>query len=322
MADTKEEGEEREVLTAKTPVEDDTEDFAIEIEDDTPKDDKGKEPMPKEIVKELDGDELEEYSANVKQKMKQLKKVWHDERREKERVQREQREALDYAKRVYEENQRLRNLTSAGERALIESRTQGAATSLESAKQEYQQAYEAGDAAKMAEAQQKIADASFTLNQVKSYQPTLQNTPTQVQASPQPQQAPTIDAKTRAWQERNTWWNNDVEMTSAALGLHQKLAQERGPQFVGTDEYWTAIDETMAKRFPDRFDTEEDDDDAAVSTPKPRKKAKSDNVVAPASRSTAPKKVVLKQSQLAIARKLGLTPEQYAKELIKLEQNQ
>jgi hypothetical protein len=118
-----------------------------------------------------------------------------------------------------------------------------------------------------------------------------------------------------AWQERNTWWGTDPEMTASALGLHQKLEKERGPQFVGTDEYWGAIDTTMRRRFPEYFGG----DRATEGTAKAQRASKPANVVAPASRSTSPKKIVLKQSQITIAKRLGLTPEQYARELMKME---
>jgi hypothetical protein len=118
-----------------------------------------------------------------------------------------------------------------------------------------------------------------------------------------------------AWQERNTWWGTDPEMTASALGLHQKLERERGPQFVGSDEYWTTVDKTMRRRFPEYFGEEVE----TAPSKGGRGEAKPANVVAPASRSTSAKKIVLKQSQIAIAKKLGLTPEQYARELMKME---
>ena len=111
------------------------------------------------------------------------------------------------------------------------------------------------------------------------------------------------------------WWGTDPEMTASALGLHQKLEKERGPQFVGTDEYWGAIDTTMRRRFPEYFG----EDKATEGTAKAQRASKPANVVAPASRSTSPKKIVLKQSQITIAKRLGLTPEQYARELMKME---
>jgi hypothetical protein len=284
----------------------------IEVVDDTPEEDRGREPMPKEIVEELENDELEEYSEKVKTRLKQMKKVWHDERREKERVERERQEALTAAQRLLEENRKLKSTLSNGEVSLLESYKQTANYEVEVAKRAYREAYEAGDADKLVDAQEKLSSATYRLNQLNSYRPTLQERESEVEAQVQPVQTPQLDQKTVAWQERNTWYGSDPEMTASALGLHQKLINERGPQFAGTDEYWGAVDKTMRRRFPDYFG------DEVVEKPASRE-SKSSTVVAPASRSRSPKKIVLKQSQLAIAKRLGLTPEQYARELMKME---
>jgi len=272
----------------------------IEIEDDTPEQDRNRAPMPQEIVDDLENDEMEEYSANVKQRMLQMKKVWHDERREKERFQRENAEAVAAAKRLHEENQRLKSTLTQGEGMLVDSFKQTASMEVEKAKRELREAHEEVDPAKIADAQEKLARATYRAQQVESYKP-LQPNDKEVEV---PQQAPRPDAKTVAWQERNGWYGSDPEMTATALGLHQKLLADRGPQYAGSDEYWSTIDTTMARRYPEYFGEQ------SSATP---------NVVAPASRSRSPKKIVLKQSQIAIAKKLGVTPEQYARELAKME---
>jgi hypothetical protein len=282
----------------------------IEIEDDTPEADRGREPMPKEVVEELENDELEEYSEKVKTRLKQMKKVWHDERREKERLQREQTEALSAAQRLLEENRLLKTNLSQGEQHLLNSYKQNTEYELEMAKRAYREAYESGDSEKLIDAQEKLNAASYRAQQLNSYRPTLQAPEVEVEQPTQPVQAPRPDQKTIAWQERNTWYGSDPEMTASALGLHQKLINERGPQYAGTDEYWTNIDKTMRRRFPDYFGEE---------AAQPRETKPAASVVAPASRSRSPKKIVLKQSQLTIAKKLGLTPEQYARELMKME---
>jgi len=285
----------------------------IEIEDDTPEEDRGREPMPKELVEELEADELEEYSEKVKTRLKQMKKVWHDERREKEREAREKAEALAAAQRLLEENRRLKSTLSQGEQSLLGSYKQNAEFEAAAAKREFKEAYESGDADAMADAQEKLAAANYKLQQVNNYRPTLQEPETEVQLLQQQVQQPRLDAKTVAWQERNTWYGTDPEMTASALGLHQKLITERGPQFAGTDEYWGVVDKTMRRRFPDYFGDE-------VEAPQPAaRETKAAPVVAPASRSRSAKKIVLKQSQLAIAKKLGLTPEQYAQAVMKME---
>ena len=290
----------------------DAENTQLEVVDDTPEADRGREPMPKEIVAELESDELEEYSDKVKTRLKQMKKVWHDERREKERVQREQQEALSAAQRLLEENRQLKRTLSQGEQSLVGSYKQTAEYEIDAARRAYRDAYESGDADKVVDAQEKLSRATLRLQQVEQYRPTLQHQETEVDIVPQQVQQPRLDQKTVTWQESNTWYGTDPEMTASALGLHQKLVNERGPQYVGSDEYWTAIDKTMRRRFPDYFGEEE----APKTSSRENKGA---NVVAPASRSRSPKKIVLKQSQLAIAKRLGLTPEQYARELMKTE---
>ena len=290
----------------------------IEIEDDTPVEDRGKTPMPKALVDELEADELEEYSDKVKTRLKQMKKVWHDERREKEAARREQQEAVELTRRVVEENRRLKSNLHRGEQMLVDTSKNSVEMEMAAAKRAYKEAYEAGDSDKVVEAQEKMTEANYRLQQLKSYKPTLQAPEPEVELPQTVQQAPVLDAKTRAWQERNMWWGNDDEMTASALGLHQKLIKQNGDKFVGTDDYWRSVDETMRRRFPEYFGEQEQPADGG-GKPVTRNETKPATVVAPASRSTSSKKIVLKQSQVLLAKKLGLTPEQYAREMRKLE---
>jgi hypothetical protein len=287
----------------------------IEIEDDTPPEDRDRPRMPQEIVDELEADELEDYSDKVKTRLKQLKKVYHDERREKEKAIREQQEAVAAAQRFYQENNRLRSTLSQGEQSLVSSYTQTVNMEQEAARRAYKEAYETGDSDKLIEAQEQLTAANYRLEQLRNYRPTLQAEPEQVQPQQVADQQPRLDPKTVAWQERNTWWGTNTEMTAAALGLHQKLQQQNGEQYVGSDEYWRTIDTTMKRRFPEYYGDETSGDKPSRSGVKPS------TVVAPASRSTSSRKIVLKQSQVALAKKLGLTNEQYAREMMKLEKN-
>jgi hypothetical protein len=287
----------------------------VEIEDDTPEADRGREPMPKELVEELEADELEDYSDKVKTRLKQMKKVWHDERREKEREMREKTEALSAAQRLLDENRRLKNTLMQGEQSLLGSYKQTAEFEAAAAKREFKEAYESGDAERLADAQEKLAAVNYRMQQINNYRPTLQQESNEVEIPQQQVQTPQLDPKTIAWQERNTWYGSDPEMTATALGLHQRLINERGPQFAGTDEYWGVVDKTMRRRFSDYFGDEMDYGDTKPAA----REQKASSVVAPASRTRSPKKIVLKQSQLAIAKRLGLTPEQYARELMKME---
>jgi len=295
----------------------------IEIEDDTPEEDRGRTPLPKEIVEELEADELEDYSDKVKTRLKQMKKVWHDERRAKDEAAREREEALAFARNALEENKRLKSRLSEGEKSFLDTARGAAELEMEMAKRAYKEAYEAGDSDKVVEAQAKLSEVNFKLQRIKDYKPSLQTPEIEVNSNQQqqaPVQVPRLDPKTVAWQERNTWWGVDEEMTSLALGYHQKLERQYGSQYVGTDEYWKRIDETMRKRFPENFEEEEIKTTNGGGKPVTRTE-KPATVVAPASRSTSSKKIVLKQSQLIIAKKLGLTPEQYAREFAKTMEN-
>ena len=293
----------------------------LEIEDDTPEEDRGRTPLPREIVEELEADELEEYSDKVKTRLKQMKKVWHDERRAKEAAFREQQEALTVAQRAIEENKRLKSRLSEGEKSFLDTARGAAELEMEMAKRAYKEAYEAGDSDKVVEAQAKLSEVNFKLQRIKDYKPSLQAPEIEVNSNQQQQvQVPRPDQKTIAWQERNTWFGVDEEMTSLALGLHQKLEKQYGKGFVGTDEYWDRVDTTIRKRFPEQFEEEEIKTTNGGGKPVTRTE-KPATVVAPASRSTSSKKIVLKQSQLMIAKKLGLTPEQYAREFAKTMEN-
>jgi hypothetical protein len=313
MADTPEDDFEFEFETEETPV---SEAPDIEVEDDTPAQDRGREPMPKEIVDELEADELEEYSEKVKLRLKQMKKVWHDERREKERAFREQQEAITAAQRLLEENKRLKSSLTEGEGHLLSSFKQQTEYELKEAERAYRDAHEAADTDRLVEAQRKLTDATLKMQQLNNYRPTLQTDETEIQIPQEQVQVAQPDYKTMAWQERNRWYGSDEEMTASALGLHQKLINERGPQFAGTDEYWGAIDKTMRRRFPEHFG----EDEVANGDSKPvAREPKASSVVAPASRSRSPKKIRLTNTQLAVAKKFGLTPEQYAREVMKME---
>ena len=288
--------------------------FEVEIEDDTPPEDRGRQPMPKEIVEELEKDELEEYSDKVKTRLLQMKKVWHDERREKERALREQQEAVQFAQRMLEENKRLKSTLTEGEKSYIDTAKNAATLELEMAKRAYKEAYESGDSEQLVNAQEKLNAASYRIQQVNNYRPTVhpqeENAPVSQQA---PQQSVELDTKTKAWLDKNTWYGKDPEMTALALGFHQKLEREEGSQYVGSEDYWKRVDETVRRRFPEYFETQEE-----PKSPE-RTAAKAATVVAPATRSTAPKKVTLSPSKLSLIKKLGITPEQYVKEMLKME---
>lgn len=280
--------------------------IVIEIDDDAPQEDRGREPMPKSLVEELERDELDDYDDNVKIKLKQMRKVWHDERREKETALREQQEAVNFAQNLYQENKRIKNILSIGEKEYVTTIQGAADLELKNAKRAYKEAFESGDSELVVEAQQVLQQANLKSMQAQNFRmPALQQEEYPVQNEPQRVQAP--DNKAISWQKQNSWFGQDRSMTAFALGLHEDL-RYNGVE-VGSEEYYSELDKTIRKRFPEKF---EDQDRQSTRT-------KPGTVVAPAVRSTAPTKVRLKQSQVNLARKLGLTPEQYVKAQLELE---
>ena len=282
-------------------VQSEEEKIEFEVEDDTPTKDRGREPAPKELVEELENDELEDYSEKVKIKLKQLKRVWHDERRAKEAVEREREEAFNIAQRLLEENKSLKNRT-------VEYGKEAADRALAEARQQYKEAYEAGDSERLIDAQERLTEAKFRIQNQAAEENALQQPEVDVQMQQQP---PVRDTKVLAWQQRNPWFGQDEEMTSLALGLHEKL--KRSGVSVGSDEYYERIDSTMKKRFPENFEDVQEEKTVETRT------TKLSNVVAPATRTTGSKKIKLSNTQMATIKKLGITPEQYVREVLKME---
>jgi hypothetical protein len=290
-------------------------DVDIEIEDDTPPEDRNKEPLPKEVVEEIEKDTLDDYSDRVKTRLSQMKKGWHDERRAKEAAEREKEEAIKFAQQIAEENKKLKTTLSSGEEEYIKALKSSLENQLDIAKRDYREAYNAGETDRIIEAQAKMNDAQMRLSQTENYErrfnKPLQDDRNDVYISQNSPSIPKPDSKAVAWQEKNDWFGKDEEMTSLALGLHEKLV--RSGVSPTSDDYYRRIDSTMQKRFPEYFG------DATLDEEKPAERTKPSNVVAPATRSTAPKKVKLTKTQVALAKKFGLTPEQYARETLKLE---
>ena len=238
-----------------------------------------------------------------------------DERRAKEAADRERQEAIRFAQQIAEENKKLKTTLEPGESTYIETLKNALESELALAKESYRKAYDTGETESIIEAQQKMNDAQFRLSQAKQYEPRFKSAlqddknPVYIPQNEQPSFKP--DDKALKWQEKNEWFGKDEEMTSLALGLHEKLV--RSGISPTSDEYYRRIDSTMQKRFPEYFG------DATLDEEKPAERTKPSTVVAPATRSTAPKKVRLTKTQVALAKKFGLTPEQYARETLKLE---
>lgn len=303
------------------PVESKEEKVEVEVVDDTPEEDKFRKPLSKHIVRELEDDDLDEYSEKVKKRLTQMKRAWHDERRAKERAAREKAETERFAQAQMEEVRRLRERLGNGEKAFIQVAAGAAAGKLATAKDKLKQAYESGDSERITEAQEELTDAKLHIKEVERFRPTLQE-PQNVVEQRQQVQAPqataaTPDPKAQAWQQKNTWFGVDEEMTALALGLHEKLVRSGVDPL--SDDYYRRVDETMRKRFPESFDEDEEAPKPKTSESERTTRTKPANVVAPVTRGTAPRQVRLTSSQVALAKKLGLSNEQYALELMKLE---
>jgi len=301
----------------------DSDDIEIEIEDDTPPEDRGRKPLPKEMVEELEKDDLEEYSDKVKKRLSQMKKVWHDERREKERAMREREEAFRFAQMREQEIRQLKSRLGTGEKAYIQEVTRSANNELVVAKEKLKQAYETGDSGLIADAQESLTQAALKVKQYENFRPSLQEDESGVQPNLQYQvpaaPPPVTDPKAKAWMEKNPWFGTDEEMTSLALGLHEKLV--RSGVDPRSDDYYDRVNATMRKRFPEAFDDAEEDDPPQTRQEKKPARTKPANVVAPVTRATAPRQVRLSPAQVSIAKRLGISNQEYAKAMIELENN-
>ena len=296
------------------------EEFEIEIENDTPPEDRNRKaaPPPEDPSEE----ELASYDEKVQARIKKFTRGYHDERRAKEEALRERQAAENFAKQVFEENKRLQHQLSTGSEAYIAQSKSAAEIELEAAERSYKEAYDAGDSDGLVTAQKKIARATLTLDKVENMRPIPV---VEQEFEPPTRQAP-AHPRTAKWLENNSsWWGKDEEMTAAASGLDRKLQREYGPDYIGTEEYFKTIDKTMRKRFPENFEDSQSYED---DEPPPKKRSsepeedftpiratKPASVVAPATRSTPPNRIRLKASEVAIARRLGVTPEQYAKQV-------
>jgi hypothetical protein len=280
----------------------------VEVEDKTPQEDRNKAPLPEKIKEELYSDELEDYSTKVRKKLLQMKKLAHDERREKDAAIREQNETIEFAKRLMDENKRLKSNLSSSEKNVLLSVTKTVEMELDTAKKAYREAYDSGDTDKVMEAQERLTEATLKVDKVRNFRPPAEETEENVVQTPQPRvQRPPADPSAVAWQQENPWFGEDEEMTSLALGLHEKMQRE-GVK-VSSQEYYSRLNNTIRKRFPEKFEDAEEQED------RPSRKS---SVVAPATRTTSAKRVKLTTGELNLAKKFKLTPEQFAAEKIKL----
>jgi hypothetical protein len=275
----------------------------IEIVDDTPLEDRNRKPMA-EPPKEFNDDELTKYDESVQKRIKHFTKGYHEERRAKESAQREKDEAFKFAQSLLAENEQLKGSVNQNQTALLEQAKKVVGNEIEEAKRQYKEAYESGDSDRLVEAQEALTNAKIRADKVNNFKPApLQARQSNVQTQSQPAQQAPVDEKLLAWQDNNQWFGTNKRMTAYALGVHEDLVGEGIP--AGSAEYYRRIDADIRSRFSDQFGADE-----SVDAKPQRTKS---NIVASATRSTAPKKIVLSQSQVNLAKRLGLTNEQYAR---------
>ena len=293
---------------AETKTETKENNYEIEVVNDVPKADRGRKPSepPADVTEE----ELGEYSDKVRNRIKHFSKGYHDERRAKEAAFREKQELESLTKKLIDENNKLKETQNKNQTAMLEQAKKAAEKELEDAKKAYKIAYDAGDSEAVVTAQESLTTAKIKSDKLNNFKiPALQEENSEVQNKEGNTPPPVIDQKASSWHEKNQWYGVDDEMTSYALGLHSKLVKQHGNDYAKTDEYYSIIDARMRKLFPENF--EDSETEVETETEKP----KLNNVVAPATRSTAPKKVRLTQTQVNLANRLGVPLELYAKKV-------
>jgi len=288
----------------------------IDIVDDRPPEDRGipraKKPEP------VSDDELAAYDDKVKKRLADLQRGYDDERRAKETARRQREELERFSKQLMEENQQLKQNSDQSHNILIEQAKQQVQLELNAAKKQYKEAYDAGDSDALLAAQEALTTAKIRADKVAALKPkSLQAVEKPVQ-QPQmepasPPQQPARDQKAEAWKAENEWFGTNVEMTAAALGYHHRLVNDGVD--ARSDEYYDKVNAYMRNKFPEGFSNA---DQPAEESPQPAKKPAS-NVVAPATRSTSPKKITLTHTQVAIAKRLGVPLTEYAQQVAKLQ---
>lgn len=299
---------------------DDLDDFGLEVDvvDDTPEEDRGRIPPDTRSSEDHEA-ELTNVSQNVQKRIKKLKYDFHEERRAKEASSRLRDEAVAYAQKIHKENEKLRELVSRGEQVLVDEVKNRTQKELESARMQLKKAHEEGDPDSIVSAQELLAKAAYESQKANEYvftpepEKNVQPQPVRQQAQP--------DYKAAEWAKKNPWFRTDKEMTAVALAVHEDLVT-RGMD-TKSDDYYQAIDNRIRERFPEKFgDGDYEDDDSGSSVLRSdENRRKPSTVVAPAKRTTGakPRKIQLTKTQVALAKRLGITPEDYAKQLLKLE---
>ena len=303
-----EETTEIEIEIEEAPVEEKQE---VETKVEEKVEEKAEEPEPEAKTENSDA-EIDKYSAGVQKRIDQLTKQYRDEERARQEAQGLQEEAVKYAEKVKAENEKLRKSLEENEDVLLNQAKSRVEAQLAQANANYKAAYEAGDSDKLLEAQAELTRLQNEQYRISNYTPPKREEPAPVpteapkqEAQPEPAKPP---QRALDWADKNPWFMQDKRMTGFAYGVHEELVT-KGVE-PNSEQYYNEIDAAMKEAFPNKFEV-----DAEESAP-PQPQA--GNVVAPPSRtSKKPRKVKLTPSAAALAKRLGLTAEQYAAQLMK-----
>tara|TARA_R110001592_G_scaffold115486_2_gene315917 strand:- start:4800 stop:5750 length:951 start_codon:yes stop_codon:yes gene_type:complete len=296
--------------TQDVVVENSDSNFEVEVIEDTPEEEKPRLAEDREPEVPSD-DEIDKYSAGVQKRINKLKFEAQEQERQKLEAHKLQEEALRYAQQVKTENEKLKQTLDQGEATLIDQAKGRITAELDKAKTAYKAAYESGDPDALLAAQEQLSAMQNEQYRVNTYKPQSR---VQAEPTPQPQyaqqtpQVPRPDDRALNWAKNNKWFETDSEMTGYAYGLHEKLVKSGiDPR---TEQYYNEIDSAVRRVFPDRFD------DGQVEEPAPQRQ--NGSVVAAPSKSTKkPRTVRLSSTQASLAKRLGLSNEQYAAQLLK-----
>jgi len=303
-------------------------DLEVTIVDDTPVQDQGKKPRAEDTPVEVDDDvvdkEIADYSKRAADRIAKIKYEYHEERRAKEAATRESKEAVQRLQTMMSENQRLQAMVDQGGEVLNKQAHNNALWAKQNAQVEFKKAYDEGDADGMTKAQEMIAKATLAEQQSMNMAESVQAEITKKLPVEQPaQQTQELDPDMKAWSSKNPWFMSTVpehqDMSSYALTIDQRLRNQGILPEQDAQKYYAEVDKAMHKEYPSFFGVQvEETADVVHETNTPKRQPST--VVASATRDSGNKKpsqIRLTQTQVRLARQLGISPEQYANQLLK-----
>lgn len=303
-------------------------DLEVTIVDDTPTEDQGKKPRAEDTPVEVDDDvvdkEIADYSKRAADRIAKIKYEYHEERRAKEAATRESKEAVQRLQTLMSENKKLQAMVDQGGEVLNKQAHNNALWAKQNAQAEFKRAYDEGDADAMTKAQEMIAKATLAEQQSMNMAQSVQAEIAKKLPVEEPvQQTQELDPDMKAWSSKNPWFMSTIpehqEMSSYALTIDQRLRNQGILPEQDAKKYYAEVDKAMHKEYPSFFGVQvEETADVVHETNTPKRQPST--VVASATRDSGNKKpsqIRLTQTQVRLARQLGISPEQYANQLLK-----